>query len=261
VTYDEIKAINWSSLKHLAISPLLYRWRLEHPEPRKPAFIFGGAVHCAILEPEKFDERYAVFDGIRRGKAWEDWLAIHPGVESLKPDELDAIRSIAAAVLGHRVAAGLLRGGRREEAVTWTDEETGLACKGRLDYLRPDFVIDLKTTRDPAPSRFERASASYGYAGQVAFYHDGAARQRLIPGDVPPYLIAPQTSEPYDVAVFQLAPETLEAGRRQYRTLLRRLALCIEADYWPGVAPDLVPLSLPPWAEGQGSATEESEDF
>jgi len=180
-------------------------------------------------------------------------------MEALKPDELAKIKEIAKAVREHRVAGALLRGGRSEEAVTWTDEVTGLACKGRLDYIRPDVVIDLKTTRDPSPSRFEKSAHSYGYAAQLAFYHDGAVQRRLIDGKTRPYVIAVQSNGAPDVACFQLKQETLDAGRALYRSLLRKLVQCTEANYWPGVAPELQQLGVPPWAENQ--VLNEEEEF
>ena len=260
--YQAIAAVNWSGLKELTVSPLMYKWRLTHPAPRKSAFEFGGAGHCAILEPDEFDKRYGIFDGVRNEKheKWKTWKQENPGKEALTPAKAEEIKRIANAVLSHRVAGPLLRGGRCEESLTWTDETTGLACKGRLDYIRPDVILDLKTTRSPAPMAFERATCSYGYDGQVAFYHDGAVRLRLIDGKKLPYIIAAQSSEPYDVAVYQIKPETLDSGRALYRSLMRRLLECIEADYWPGVAPELQQLGLPPWASNR-VLEQESEDF
>jgi hypothetical protein len=260
--YDALPAINWSSLKHIGVSPFDYQWHRQHPVPRKPAFIFGGAVHCAILEPEKFDARYAVFDGTRNAKhkEWQAWQAEHPGVESLKSHELARVKAIAKSVMDHRVAKELLKGGRREEPQTWVDEATGLACKGRFDYVRPEFVLDLKSSHNPAPARFERDALAYGYGGQVAFYHDGATRLRLIDGRTRPFIIAVQSKAPFHVVAFQLEPETLEAGRALYRSLLRRLIECTEANYWPGLAPELQPLRLPPWAEGQLLSQEDEEE-
>lgn len=260
--YDAIKAVNWSSLKHLSVSPLLYHWRLKEPEERKPAFVFGGAVHCAILEPEKFDSRYAVYDGTRdaRHKKYQEWMAAHPGVEVLGPDEYDRVQEIVVALRFHDIASRLLRGGRCEEALTWTDADTGLACKGRLDYIRPDFLIDLKTTRDPAPRSFEKSAASYGYVGQVAFYHDGAVASRRIDGRELPYIAAVQTTAPYDVVVYRLDAGTLDIGRAQYKSLLQRLIECTAADYWPGVSPEMKTLRLPKWAAEQ-MIEQESEAF
>lgn len=251
--YENVPAVNWSSLKHLAVSPLLYKWRLEHPQPDSATLVVGAAIHCALLEPGKFDSRYAVFDGRRAGKEWDKWQDDHPGVKSLKPDEMERVTRSAEAVRAHRIARHLLEGCRAEEPTTWVDPDTGLKCKGRIDAIAPGFVLDLKSARDVEPKWFRRAAADYLYHGQLAFYHDGATVARKIPGDAEPYIIAAQSDEPFDVATFQLAPDTLGAGRALYRSLLRRLVECQEADFWPGTAPDLEMLDLPPWAEGQNN--------
>jgi PDDEXK-like uncharacterized protein DUF3799 len=262
MSYEEIKAINWSSLKHMATSPLLYKYRLEHPEPRKPAFTFGGAVHTLVLEPEHFDERYAVYDGKRdaRVKEWQAWQAEHPGVETFKQWELDRIKSMATAVLADKTAGQYVRGGRREEVVTWTDEATGLACKGRLDYIRPETFLEFKTAHDPAPRKFERDAFEFGYVAQTAFYFDGAIAARLIDGRELPIVVAAGKGAPHHVVTFRLKQETLEMGRAQYRALLRKLIACTEADYWPGIAPGLQELGLPPWANADQLFSAEAED-
>lgn len=259
--YDKIQALNWSSLRHLATSPLLYRYRQDHPEPRKKSYVIGNAIHTAVLEPEKFAERYAVFDGTRRGPAWKEWLAKHPGKESLKPPELAAVEAAAKAVSDHRVAADIFRGGRREEVLTWTGPG-GLLCKGRVDYIRPDVVADLKSVgRDVSPRKFGRDAAEYLYHGQLAWYHDGAIAAGKIPANAPPPLIvAVQSKPPFDVAVYQLSYEDLDLGRSLYAGLVQTLQECIAADYWPGCAPDLEQLTLPPWTPGV-DATEEIGDF
>lgn len=255
--YDSIRAVNFSSLKFMATSPMAYRWHVDHPEPRKAAFVLGGAIHCAILEPERFASRYAVFDGTRRGKAWDEWQAERPGVESLKPDELARVEACALAVSRHRVASGLLRGGRTEESMTWQDPVTGLMLKGRMDYIRPDAVIDLKSTRDPSPWHFSRDAAKYHLHAQLAMYHDGATVIGKIDGKTLPFIVAVDSSEPHDVACFQLSQATVDAGRALYRSWLRRLIQSVEADFWPGVAPDLETLELPPWMDGQSISTED----
>jgi hypothetical protein len=260
VKYADIAAVNWSSLRYMATSPRMYRWRLTHPEPRKESFVLGGAIHCAVLEPDLFSSRYGIYAPVRNGKDWIAWQKANPGVESLKPDQFERVFSAAIAVRQDRVAAPLITRGRFEHIVTWVDEVTGIPCKGRLDYLR-EFVVDLKSTRDPAPSQFERAAANYGYAAQTAFYHDGATRAQLIDGRERPYIIAARSGGDFDVAAFQLTEQALEQGRAMYRSLLRRLAECTAANYFPGVAPELQQLSLPPWHPAAQIATDDAEEF
>ena len=168
---------------------------------------------------------------------------------------------MSEALRAHGVARDLLRGGLAEETIEWTDADTGLACKGRLDYLRPDLVIDLKSSRDPSPERFARDAVKYGYAAQVAFYHDGAGRSKRTDGKRLPCIIAVRAGDDFDVAAFQIEPETFDVGRSIYLSLLRKLAECTAADYWPGVAPELWPLYLPPWAAGEIIATDSSDSW
>lgn len=289
--YAEIVGVNWSSLTYMSISPRMYRYRLTHPEPQKQAFVIGGAIHCAVLEPDAFDRRYVVLDAetikelaparnTREGKALlvehPEWSAaamttdeyqaacvalVHPGKQALTKRQHETCLAARDAIHGHRVARDLLRGGKAEETLTWSDHETGLKCKGRLDYVRPDLVIDLKSSRDPSPSKFERAAANYGYAAQVAFYHDGATTAKRVSGGQLPCVIAVRTKDDFDVACFQLTRDAYETGRMIYRSLLQRLAECTAADYWPGVAPELRSLNLPPWAVGDAIDEEQSEGF
>ena len=77
--YADIAALNWSSLKHMAESPLAYRWHLAHPREDTPALRLGRAVHARILEPAEYERRWAVAPQCdRRTKAgraeWDEWL-------------------------------------------------------------------------------------------------------------------------------------------------------------------------------------------
>jgi hypothetical protein len=253
--YAAIPAVNYSSLKHIAVSPENYRWHLEHPAEQTDSFAFGGAVHCAVLEPDKFDARYQIYDERRdpRTKAWQEWQAAHPGVQTLKSHEMERVKRCSDKVLGDPEASNLLRGGRREEVLTWTDEQTGVPCKGRLDYIRPDLVLDLKTTSDvPKFETFQRAIFKYGYQVQLSLYHDGAVAARRIGGRRNPWIIAVQTKGPFHVACFELDDEVLQHGRKAYRALLQQLVACQAADHWPGITPNPRLMTLPPWAETNG---------
>lgn len=258
-TYDSLRAVNWSTLRNMATSPLLYRWRLDNPQPRTAALTIGSAIHCLLLEPGKFDARYAEYDGRRAGKDWATWQEDHPGVESLKPAEMERVVKSVEAVRAHKVATRLLAGCRHEEVTTWTDAETGLACKGRLDAIGPSYLVDLKSTRDVSHRKFSRSVSDYAIHGQLAFYGDGAVTARKLPADAELYVIAVQSAAPYDVGVYSMSPATVVAGRNLYRSLLHRLIQCEAAGWWPGACPDLEPLELPPWAEGQSVNTEDEE--
>ena len=70
--YHATKAVSQSLLKRLGQSPAKLRWHLDHPQDEKdsPAKRVGSAVHCALLEPEKFESSVVVMPDVdRRTKA------------------------------------------------------------------------------------------------------------------------------------------------------------------------------------------------
>ena len=67
--YYKIKALSHSMLSCLAQNPMECKMRYVDDPPSLPpkdsaAFAMGHAVHCLALEPEKFDERFAVVDKV-----------------------------------------------------------------------------------------------------------------------------------------------------------------------------------------------------
>ena len=60
--YEDVVALNYSGMKHLAVSPLRF-WHLKLNPLREPieptkAMTFGSALHCKVFEPSKFESRF-----------------------------------------------------------------------------------------------------------------------------------------------------------------------------------------------------------
>jgi hypothetical protein len=258
--YEEIDALNWSTLKQMSTSPAFTKYQADHPEEAKDtdSFRLGRAVHCAVLEPARFLDEYIVqpdFGNMRTKAAREardGWLVGLPkGAEVISGEEFEAATRAATAVHAHQHAMELLRGAKTERIVQWTHPGTGIKCKGRLDAVT-DRVVDLKTTRRPTVREILRDAANYDYHGQLAWYHDAAVRAGLIDGHVLPAMIAihiQKGSSFVDIAVFSTgyAPETLDAGRTLYEDLISQYAGCQSTGWWPGMAPEVVPWELPSW--------------
>lgn len=234
--YCRLDAVNWSSLKYLDQSPLHYRWHQDNPDDHDtPSRRLGRATHTLALDPESFERTYAVYDGARRGtndyKAFE---AANVGRDILKATEFDEARAIAAAVQSHPVLAPYREGARYELTATWTDAATGLRCKARPDWLpgSGDVLIDLKTSTTIDGRRFGNLAARMGYHCQLAHYKAGLEAcghpvERVV-------LVAVESAAPYDVAVFELDNDALQAGREKVDELLARLAECQASGRWPG---------------------------
>jgi len=280
----EITRLNWSTLRYMATSPKLLRWRVDHPRPESEALRLGRAIHCAVLEPDVFSDRWLTsstckattkagspcgstgtlyLDGAWycrvKGHAPNGAGQLPDGKEVITEEELAIVRLCSESVRAHPVAARLLTGGHSEHEVTWDDAESGVACRGRMDYLRPSDLVDLKSTRRETVREFMGDAARHLYHGQLAWYHDGAIAAGKLPKDAGlPYIVSVSTVEPYDVAVYRLSPVSYAAGQILYRDLLRKYVDCRTADWWPGAAPDLVELDLPNWAPGMAGPEEEN---
>lgn len=247
VTYGEIDALNWSSLKHASTSLRLYRWRQTHPRPDTAALSMGRAIHAAILEPEEYSARYCVRpDGLdlrtRAGKEWRDSVG---DCDVLPADKAAVIEQCARSVAECREAVALLEGTEREVPLTWQID--GVDCKGRLDALKRSALIDVKTCR--TLEWFPRDSATYLYHGQLAWYRDGAVAAKLLDEDAETYVIAVETSEPYDVIVYRYPSWVIEVGRRLYFRLLADVRVAEHTGQWPGRAEGIVDMDLPRWAD------------
>lgn len=240
--YCAVDAVNWSTLKHMRLSAKHYRYRLQNPIPDTARLILGRAVHTAVLEPDQFPLQYVVFDGSRRaGKAFDEFAEVNEGRTILKRDEYDTALAIRDAVRNHPTAGELLYG-QSEVTVEWTDADTGICCKGRIDHVNLDgALVDLKSTKSVDMHEFERTSAQMLYHAQLAFYRRGLGTEHN------PRIIAVEAEPPHDVVVYRLTDDALLEGDALVSELLHKLANCRQSDKWPGRFSGEQDLTLPPW--------------
>lgn len=259
-TYRALPGVNWSTLKHMRVSPLHYRHARDNPRPDTSALALGRMVHARVFEPLRFASDYVTLPAkmIRRGKKWDAFKAEHPGKEIVTEADHDYAQRIGDALESHHVAGPYIARGSAEQAFQWTDTHTGLACKCRVDFLSESVpaTVDLKTATDISPYRFAGQVARLGYHGQGAFYSDGVTANT---GTVLPFvLIAVESSPPFDVIVYRLDEDSLYAGTEEYRELLAKVAACAKSDRWPGRFDTEQTLRLPAWVWGddEDGATE-----
>lgn len=248
--YFALDAVGKSDLDLIARSPL--HWQRAVRE-ETPAMRIGSAVHCAVLEPERFERDYVTAPECDRrtkaGKeAFAEFEAANAGKTVLNGDEGVLCHRIAASVLSHLRAAQLLAGARAEVSALWKDPELRVRCRARFDALTKDgWILDLKTTQDASPSAFAKSAANFRYHVQAAWYLDGYGSAT---GDIPAgfVFVAVEKSPPYAVALYELDAEAVEIGRALARRDLARYANAREFDLWSGYPETIQPLSLPRWA-------------
>lgn len=249
--------ISRSELDCLLQSPLHYWDRYLNPErvPEKEtaALRIGHALHTAILEPHLFTARYACApEGIDRrtkeGKArWTAFLAENAGKTPLNETEFKRVTAMGDAVRAHPTSAKLFITGAPERTVYWTDQETGILCRCRPDWLRPSLIADFKTCEDASMASFQRSIFEYAYHRQVAWYLDGVA---AVTGEQHGnfIFIAIEKSRPYAVAHYIMDDEAIALGRKENRRALEVYQRCQQTNEWPGYPLAVQTITLPAYA-------------
>jgi hypothetical protein len=110
-------------------------------------------------------------------QVWDEMVRrhaeIHEGKVMLDVALIRQIERAAGMIERHPSLARAFLDGAPEVSVFWVDDETGVPCKARFDYLKPRAIVDLKSfaLRDTVPDKaIARAVANYRYHIQTAFY-------------------------------------------------------------------------------------------
>lgn len=251
--YHGWPGIGSTALSRLARSPAHYRFGAP---AESPDLAFGSAVHCRVLEPAAFDDRYCVAPDVDRrtkaGKAdWEAFQAVNAGRGVLSADDWQAVEAVGRAVHAHPAARALLDAAAdRELSGLWMCPDTGLALKLRADAIADlggEYVCcDLKTSRDASRRAFERSIWTYRYDLQCVHYLSGLAALGR-PCDSFVFIVV-EKQPPFAVNCFRMDDEVLAVARDERRRLLRKLGECERTGRYPGYSDEVVRIGLPRYA-------------
>jgi hypothetical protein len=283
--YFKLPFANSSSLKMLAMggTPAHYKAKLDGDDTDSPAKGFGRLVHDILLRPHLFKNVEQLPPEIKKraGKKWDELQAANPEVRYMPKAEYELFQSekeiayrIRDSILDHPVAGNFFKGEYQTEVtIIWTDPETGIRCKGRIDILPNDlsFIADPKTTTHTMPFKALKASYYFGYHIQTAMYTDAicilSEKADLINGTerLPSfYYIYVEKETPHLVFVADAhscynegndANEPfgyLQFGRDQYRFALKTVKHCMDSDQWEGHPLDAHEMVLPKFAGMEG---------
>lgn len=246
-------------------SPAHYKAWLDEtaPDEDTPALRFGQAFHCALLEPERFAKEFATepdFGDCRKTDSTstedakanktrrEEWRAEHEGATLLDADDGSAIRGMVASIHRHPLAGKMIRDGVSELTLKWTDSETGLTCKSRLDYYVESLgmIVDAKSTLDARWDPFRRDMVKFGYEVQDALYRNAALELGLAVQHF--VFLAVEKVVPYAVATYTLDEAGIGSGFSKATAAMRELAHCVATDTWPGYDVGIQTIDWPHWA-------------
>lgn len=264
--YCAIDAINHHSLIRVRHSLRAYKYGIH--EKTGPYFSIGSIIHTGQLETDLFHSRYIVIpekDFIKKcpkkndkGEAYKNIKATSPYKQLVKDftkqaekdgkqvvsqswfdDTLECLRSINA----NKRAKEYLTAddGQTELTIIWRDPDTGLLCKGRIDFASLEHkkrITDLKTTADT--NWFGYDFGKYNYHQQAAFYHDGLyfalnpRKKSYPPQQYEACIVAAEKAKPYCCTAAPVHKHALLTGRDEYRDCLTLVAEATKRKKWPG---------------------------
>lgn len=219
--------VSSSGLKQILRSPAHFRRYLNRKEESVPHLDLGTAVHCAILEPERFRQEYISIPVSRADIFHEEDLRLIQDEEKrqirfLTESQMNVVTGVQQQLERKPEIIELLKTGKAESSIFWQDQETGLRCKIRPDLLvLPDLMLELKTTFDPSVAVFQRTSLLQLYHLAAAMYREGVAQ---VTGYYPSYMfVVACRFPPYAVETFIPSPAMLDKGKALFREALRKL--------------------------------------
>lgn len=239
--YRALDALNNSALDKLAQSPLHFKTYLEQPQqpPTTPMQI-GSAFHFCVLQPDRFKAEIVADPGWNKNSnKYKEWATTKQGKIVLKRKDINNVLNMARVLRSKRSAMQYLSSGWAEKAIVWQDPETGIWCKGLVDWLCPDMtVVDLKKTVVATQWAFGGSIRRYNYYRQAAFYARGFAALGMKMKDF--VWIASESDPPNEARAFIADPYEIDEADAAISPLLYRLAECQKTDEWPGYPDEAV---------------------
>ena len=119
----------------------------------------------------------------------------------------------------------------------------GVECQVRYDWAQvtKGNYMDLKSTTNAQPGKFERQLYDFGYDLQAVLYMMVA--EKLTPelaGRIQWKWVVVENTPPYTVSILEPSAECLWVGEQRLMRALETWRKCVEADYWPGYGRNFV---------------------
>ena len=187
-----------STIKDFMKDPASVVWGRNAPQDKSkmPAIDFGTDFHAYFLEPEEFKKNYKVLPTFNRRKADEKQAELDliaewdkQGIIAVTDEDFKKLEHMRLSAMAHPTVNAVmnLKNGIAERSFFWEDEQTGLRCKCRPDWLvtgitddnRPPFmpsdcdtlVMDIKTIA--GLDRVQAQIENFKYYVQDPFYTQG----------------------------------------------------------------------------------------
>lgn len=259
--YRNDPAIAQSDLKKFAENPRKFmldrenpklQWSLETDKTDSATKRQGRLFHLATLQPDVLEQGYAPLppDTILNEKhdAIKTWRQEHPGKEPVRAFEWEQAFRMAYGIRQYEGLAKIIDRSKKEVSLFWTDPDTHVPCKARIDCLdeQTGTILDLKGVEvGTTVEEFLVSCYKWRYFVQDAFYTDGA---RTLGISVNHFILLAHERGTYKPDCFpvELGPFSQNLGRQAYKYDLE----CFRdlQDRVPALPDEIQSRELPGWA-------------
>ncbi|EAM1272730.1 PD-(D/E)XK nuclease-like domain-containing protein [Salmonella enterica] len=256
--YHAGPGVSKSQLDDIAVCPAFYQWRKAAPvdTEKTKALDMGTALHCRLLEPDEFKNRFIIAPEFNRrttaGKEEEKAFlenCANSGKTIMTAEDGRKLELMYGSVMAHPGCRALLEAeGKTESSIYWTDTETGELCRIRPDKFLTNspLILDVKKVTDM--SRFARHIEEFRYHVQAAMYCEG---WKAYSGETPRFAFLAVSESidcgKYPVHLYILEDEHHDIGYSLFRRDLNTYHECKSSNKW-GWGFEVI--ERPYWARG-----------
>ena len=245
--YHAAPGISKSDLDQLHRSAAHYMTSHDLPHEETPDMRIGTALHCAVLEPERFMKTYTTVEGDRRTKAVRDQIKAYEerGCVFLTETEMAMVMAMRDSVMDSPNAVTLFQGAHSELSVFAWHDDILVKCRPDIWNESHGLLIDLKTTTDASPEGFAKSCRRWRYHVQDAWYRHVVAKATDVDADDLSFVFcAVEKTPPFAVAWYTLDPADADRGWCDALADLSVYRTARENDDWSGYSAKIETLSL-----------------
>ena len=245
--YRKAKGLANSDALMMINNPSDIKWseKAKRDNTKTQTADFGTALHCKVLEPNRFDDLIFVSSVKGRStKKFEEEQKENKGKIVLTQEELNLINNMFDSIYSHPTANELLSAqGDCESSIFVNDSELDVLLKCRPDkdcFKKIKCLIDLKTTANIDDWRSDQKWINplykFNYGHQASYYLDICEQHYNMEADSFIFIAVEKntTFGRHRVGVFQISKyELIELGFwGSHRNNIEEYKRCLEGDDW-----------------------------
>lgn len=232
--HSDYTVLSSSMLKTILENPQKFEFEYitgQRADSSAPHFIEGSYVHSLILEPEKTELEYAIYDGfVKRGAAYDTFSAANHDKTVISAPQKQKCLKLLEAYNARPEAMSLIKDGHAEHMLTSTILDVPVKCRADYINIKEGYIVDVKTTGElSGPEMFQYTIAKYKYDLSAALYCQIALNNFDKLFDFYWIVISKQDHQCH---VYKASTKSLSEGTAQYIAALVTYRKCKESGIW-----------------------------